>query len=156
VWKEKSYFAEAEALRVLGAQRHKKVAHHIQEALKKNSWNEVTRSAALDAMALTRDAKWIPAILKYTKEGVPHRLRMAALRAILVFRPATEDTKKRLEELLQDKFLLVQIAAVRALQELGDERQVPALKKLMVGDWDGRLKRLAEEAVNKLTKGFES
>jgi HEAT repeat protein len=49
----------------------------------------------------------------------------------------------------------MQNAAARALQELGDERAVPALKKLTTGDRDGRLKRLAEEAINKLTKGFE-
>ena len=58
-------------------------------------------------------------------------------------------------ELTQDSFVLVQVRAVQALEKVGDERAVPALKKLTAGDWDGRLKRAADEAIAKITKGFE-
>jgi hypothetical protein len=44
---------------------------------------------------------------------------------------------------------------VRALHQIGDERAVSALKKLTSGDLDGRLMRMAEEAVQKITKNFE-
>ena len=44
---------------------------------------------------------------------------------------------------------------LKALDQLGDERAVPRLKKLTSGDLDGRLMRLAEEAVQKITKDFE-
>ena len=53
-------------------------------------------------------------------------------------------------------FFLVQIAAVKGLNELGDERAVPLLKKFTKGDLDGRLKRLAEEAILKINKGIEA
>jgi HEAT repeat protein len=58
-------------------------------------------------------------------------------------------------KLTTDPFPLMQIAAVRILQQVGDERAVPALKALTQGDYDGRLKRLAEEAIEKITKGIE-
>ncbi|NJN64377.1 MAG: hypothetical protein HC882_05475 [Acidobacteria bacterium] len=44
---------------------------------------------------------------------------------------------------------------IRALHQIGDERAVPALRKLTEGDLDGRLKRLAEEAVDRIMKGIE-
>lgn len=152
---EKSYFVEAEGVRLLAALKHPKAKAIIEETLKKESWNDVLRQSAVEAMALTRSQNWIPTLLSYTKPGHHQRLRMAALRGLMAFRPATESVKKRLVELTEDTFLLMQNAAARALQELGDERAVPALKKLTTGDRDGRLKRLAEEAINKLTKGFE-
>ncbi len=154
--KEKSYFVEAEGVRLLSALRHPKAKAVIEETLKKESWNDVLRQAALEAMAISRNAAWIPTLLNHTKPGHHQRLRMAALRALMQFKPATEAVRNRLVDLTTDTFLLMQTAAARALQELGDERAVPALKKLTTGDRDGRLKRLAEEAINKLTKGFES
>jgi len=110
----------------------------------------------LEAMMLSRDASWIPTLLSYTRAGHHQRVRLTAVRCLMMFKPATESVKKRLIDLTTDSFLLLQNAAVRALQELGDERAVPALKKLTTGDRDGRIKRLAEEAIAKLTKGFES
>jgi aminopeptidase N len=154
--KEPSYFVEAEGVRLLGALRHPKAKAVIEETLKKESWNDVLRQAAVEAMGLSRSSTWIPTLLSYTKPGHHQRLRMAALRGLMMFKPATEQVKNRLVELTTDSFLLMQTAAARALTELGDERAVPALKKLTTGDRDGRLKRLAEEAINKLTKGFES
>jgi HEAT repeat protein len=47
------------------------------------------------------------------------------------------------------------MAAVRARGDIGDERAVPALKKLTEGDWDGRLIRTAEETIVKLKKNIE-
>ncbi len=154
--KEPSYFVEAEGVRVLTALRHPRAKTVIEETLKKESWNDVLRQAAVEAMAISRSENWIPTLLSYTKPGHHQRLRMAALRSLMSFRPASETVKNRLLELASDGFLLMQTAAVRALQELGDERAVPTLKKLTTGDRDGRLKRLAEEAINKITKGFES
>ncbi len=49
----------------------------------------------------------------------------------------------------------MQMAVVRALAQIGDERAVPALKKITEGHRDSRLKRTAEEAVNRLKKGIE-
>ncbi len=154
--KEASYFAEGEALRALGALLHPKHEKFLQDALEKDSWNDVIRTAALEGLAATRSRKWIPLFTRFTRAGHHQKLRMAAIRCLAATEPGITDVQKRLLELTGDKFLLVQIAAVRALQQVGDERAVPVLKKLMTGDRDGRLKRLAEEAVDRITKGFES
>jgi len=152
--KEASYFAEAEGLRALGALNPHKAPEVLRAALKTDSWNDVLRSAALEGFAATKGRQWIPLLLAHTRPGHSQKLRMAAIRCLAAFEGAPE-IQPRLIELANDPYLLVQIAAVRVLHQTGDERAVPALKKLMAGDRDGRLKRLAEEAVEKITKNFE-
>ncbi len=155
IGKEKSYFAEAEGLRALGAFERADTPKILKEALKKDSWNDVTRSAALEGLAATGSREWIPLLVSYTQPGHSQKLRLAAVRCLVSLGAGSEQVRSRLLELLHDAFLLVRIAAVRGLHEIGDERAVPALKKLTTGDLDGRLKRLSEEAIEKITKGFE-
>ncbi|MCG3205640.1 MAG: hypothetical protein KCHDKBKB_02362 [Elusimicrobia bacterium] len=151
--KEKSYFAETEALRTLGALRHLKHEEILKDALKKDSWNDIIRIAALEGLSATRSRKWLPTFLFYTRPGHHQRLRMAAIRCLMAFEPGTPGVQERLLTLLKDPFLLVQIAAARALHQVGDERAVALLKTMTTGDLDGRLKRLAEEAIEKITAG---
>lgn len=152
---EKSYFAETEGLRALGTLNHPKHEDILKAALKKDSWNDVIRIAALEGLTASKSRKWVPTLLSYTRPGHHQRLRMAAIRCLMTYETGTPGVQPRLIELMKDPFLLVQIAAVRALHQVGDERAVPALKTMTTGDLDGRLKRLAEEAVEKITKGFE-
>ncbi|MBV9080269.1 MAG: HEAT repeat domain-containing protein [Elusimicrobia bacterium] len=152
---EKSYFAEAEGLRALGALHHPQYPEMLSAALRRDSWNDVIRSAALEGFAASRSREWIPLMFEYTSEGRPQRARMAAIRSLMQYDPVPTAVQERLIELADDPFLLVRIAAVRALHQIGDERALPALRRLAVAEVDGRLKRLAEEAVEKLSKGIE-
>jgi len=154
--REKSYFAEAEGYRAIGALNHPKHKEILKEGLAKDSWNDVLRIAVLEGFSGTRSREWIPLMATYTRPGHSQRLRMAAIRCLAAYGSGVPEIQNRLLELTKDPFLLVQIAAVRALHQVGDERAVPQLKKLTSGDLDGRLIRLAEEAVEKITKGFEA
>lgn len=154
--REESYFAEAEALRTLGALQHPRYPDILKEALRQESWNDVIQSAALEGLAASRSREWIPILLDFTRAGHGQRARMAAIRSLAQYEALPTAIQDRLIELTSDPFLLVRIAAVRALHQIGDERAVPALKKLADADVDGRLKRLAEEAVDKLMKGIEN
>ena len=153
--KEASYFAEANGLRALGSLSHPKAEEILKKALEEDSWNNVIRIAALDGLSSLKSQGLIPFFVKYTKWGQPHRVRMAAIRALASYGPGNDETQNRFIELAQDPYLLVQIAAVQALHRIGDERAVPILKKYTTGDLDGRLKRLSEEAVTKIQKGFQ-
>jgi aminopeptidase N len=152
---EQSYFAFGEALRTLGALRHPKHDEILKEALNTDSWNDVIRIAALEGLANSKSRVWLPLILTLTRPGHSQRLRMTAIRLLGSFGALTTPVQNRLLELINDPFLLVRIMAVRVLHQFGDERAVPALKKLTSGDLDGRLMRLAEEAIQKITKNFE-
>jgi aminopeptidase N len=152
---EKSVVAESIALRAIGSLQHPRAGEILKEALKKDSWNDIVRIGALEGLTATRAEEWIPLLLTYTKPGHHQRLRMAAVRCLAQYGFGHDTIQKRLVDLLGDKFLLVQIAAMRGLYQMADERAVPEIKKIISLDVDGRLKRLAEETVDKITKGFE-
>jgi aminopeptidase N len=134
---------------------HPRAEQLLKEALKKESWNDVIRQAALEGFSMNKSADWIPLLLTYTKQGHSQKLRLAALRCLSQFGSESDRLQPILLKLLNDPFPLMQIASVRLLHHMGDERAIPALKKITVGHFDGRLKRLAEEAMERITKGFE-
>ena len=152
---EKSYFAETQALKSLAKQGDATVERLIDEALGRDSWNDVLRSGALEALTLLRSPKAVDVLIRHTAYGVPHTRRMTAIRCLAQLGGGREDVLRRLTALLDDPYLLVQMSAVRALGQVGDERAVPALEKLTKGDWDGRLIRTAEETVLKLKKNID-
>lgn len=152
---EESYFAMANALRTMAAVRYRRADEHLKKALQSTSWNHVLRIAALDGLAHLGGPDVPQILLRHTRAGNPQRVRMAAIRGLARYGAGGEsEVHDRLIELTGDDFLLVQVAAVGVLHQIGDERSVPALRKLTSGDRDGRLMRLAEEAILKITKGF--
>lgn len=152
---EESYFAENAAWRALARTGDPSVEASLQRNLSKPSWNGVLTSGALDALAALKPPKLIDLLKRHTAWGQPQGVRQTAVRLLAQEGAGREDVRKHLTGMLEDRYLLVQMAVVRALQQIGDERAVPALKKLTTGDRDGRLMRTAEEAVNKLKKGIE-
>jgi aminopeptidase N len=153
--KEASYIAYGNALRALGSLDSVKSPEILKRALTLDSWNDIIRIASLEGLAATKSAVFIPLFLSCLRPDRHQRLRMAAVRCLAQVGRGHEGVQNRLVALMQDPFLLVAIAAVRAIHEIGDERVLPHLKKLTTGDRDGRLKRLAEEAIDKISKGFE-
>jgi aminopeptidase N len=154
--REESYFAEIQSVKSLAQTGDLSLLSFVTDGLKAESWNDVLRSGALEAVAALRPPEAVAILKRHAAYGNAHTTRMTAIRGLAHLGEGREDVRKFLIGLLSDPFLLVQIAAVRAISQVGDERAVPALKKLTEGDRDGRLKRLAEEAVNKLRKGIEA
>jgi aminopeptidase N len=152
---EASYFAENAALRALARAGDASVEPALLRNLKEPSWNGVLASGALESLAALRPPRLIEILKRHTAWGQPQGVRQTAVRLLAQVGAGREDVRRHLTAMLEDKYLLVQIAVVRALQQAGDERSVPALKKLTQGPRDGRLIRTAEEAVNKLKKGIE-
>ena len=152
---EPSYFAENAAWRALARTGDSGVVSDLRKNLKRVSWNGVLASGALEAMASLRPPELIDVLKRHTAWGQPQGVRQTAVRLLAQVGEGREDVRKHLVGLLEDRYLLVQMAAVRALNQIGDERSIPALKKLQEGPRDTRLKRNAEEAVEKLKKGIE-
>jgi aminopeptidase N len=153
---EKSYFAEAEALRSLGRMKEPSLLGFFKEYLKKESWMDVLRSAALDAIGSVQAAESLSILKDHVRYGHHPSTRMTAIRRLGMLGRGREDVQRSVLELLKDRYLLVQLTAVRALGQFADERATDALMKLTTGDLDGRLKRAAEEAVRRIRKGMEN
>jgi aminopeptidase N len=153
--KEKSYFAFNQAVRALARHGDPSVLPVIENALKRDSWNDVTRSGALEALTALKPLDLVTRLKKHSAYGVPETRRLTAIRCLVQVGSGREDVQSHLIGLLNDPSLLVQMAAVRGLSQIGDERAAPALEKLAKGDRDGRLLRSAQEAAEKLKKGIE-
>jgi aminopeptidase N len=153
---EKSYFAEAEAIRTLGRMKDPSLLGLFKDYLKKESWNDTLRSAALDAVGSLQIAESFKVLKEYTRYRHHPSTRMTAIRCLGQLGKGREDVQALLIELLKDPYLLVQLAAARTLGTFADERATDTLMKYTTGDLDGRLKRAAEEAIRKIRKGMEN
>lgn len=152
---EKSYFAQAEAIRTLGRMRDPSLLGLFKSLLTRESWNDVTRCAALEAIASLQIAESITLLKEYARAGRHPNVRITAIRRLGGLGKGREDVQNHLIGLLKDPYLLVQLAVVRALGVCADERAADALMKYVDGDRDGRLKRAAEEAIRKIRKGMD-
>jgi len=152
---ELSYFAEAEAVRTLGRMKDPSLLGVFKEYLGRESWNDILRISALEAIATLSLGESISILKVYSRYGWHPNTRMTAIRRLAGLGKGRDDIQNYLVGLLNDPYLLVQLAVVRSLGAFADERAVPALMKLTTGDRDGRLKRAAEEAVRKIRKGMD-
>ena len=59
----------------------------------------------------------------------------------------------RIEQLLVDKDFRVQAAAVEALAVIGDATAIPALRRMIDRELDGRLRRRGKEVIRDLENG---
>jgi aminopeptidase N len=152
---EKSDYAECQALKSMGQAGEASLLSSFEELMQRDSWNDALRCGALEALAALHPPQ-LPAILKkYTAYGHSPMLRMTAVRGLAQIGAGRGEVQDHLISLLDDPHLLLQLSVVRALAQVGDERAVPALEKFTAGDLDGRLKRTAEEAIQKIKKGIE-
>lgn len=152
---EKSYFAEAEAIRTLGRMKDPSLLGLFKEYLQKESWNDVFCCAALDAIGMLQVGESFSILKEHSRYGYHPNVRMTAIRRLGALGRFREDIQPILIDLLRDRYLLVQLAVVKALGSFADERATDALMKYTSGDLDGRLKRAAEEAIRKIRKGME-
>jgi len=152
---EKSWLTEAEGLRALGRMKDPSLLAVFKENLKRDSWNDVIRIASLDAVGMLQLPESVAILKEYTRYGNHPNARMTAIRRLATFGRGRDDIQDFLIKLLDDSYLLVQLAVVRALGTFADERATDALMRFTSGDLDGRLKRTAEETIRKIRKGMD-
>ena len=121
-------------------------------------WNELVRSGAIAGLSRLKTSEAaLDLILEYTVAGVPQALRLAAIRAIGVI--STGQTQANLERILsrltdlsRESFFLTQVATVMALGRMETLKAAGILQSLADQTPDGRVRRIAEEAVQRVQK----
>lgn len=165
-----SYYTEATAARSLGnmasgnlKDKEEKVIQLLQQVLQERAgWNEVVRGGAIGGLS---QMKTSPAaadiIVDYTKSGVPQPLRLAAIRALGAVSTGQTPDKvevilEQLEALSRETFFLTQVAVSSALGQMQTPQAINLLNALAEQTPDGRVRRMAEEAVEKVQKNLGS
>ncbi len=169
---DESYLVEATAVRSLGKvgsatiagkDKEQKTLKLIDTVLKERAgWNEVVRSGAIAGLSQFKTSEAaLDLLLPYTELGIPQPLRLAAIRALGVISTGQEKTVierilDRLEALSREDFFLTQVATVAALAQMEVRGAVAILRSLATHSPDGRVKRRADEAAQKVQKKLGS
>jgi aminopeptidase N len=163
-----SYYNEATTARCLGSmvsgnlkEQEAEVLELLKQLLQQPpGWNEVVRGGAIGGLS---EMKTSPTaadlILEYTKAGVPQPLRLAAIRALGTVSTGQTPDKvevilEQLDSLAGETFFLTQVAVVSALGQMQTASAINVLNTLAAQSPDGRVKRMAEEAVAKVQKNL--
>jgi aminopeptidase N len=128
----------------------------------KAGWNEVVRSGAIAGLAKIKDSDLaLDIIFLYTAPVTPQPLRLAAIRALGTMgksqtKPKTEQILNRLEVIALEPFFLTQVSIVIALGQIDSAGAIRILQSLSNQTPDGRVKRMADEAVTKVQAAIGS
>jgi aminopeptidase N len=162
---------EAAAIRALGSltasslveNKEEKTLKLLKSVLKeRQGWNEVVRAGAIGALSQMKTSEnALDLILDYTEPGTPQALRLAAVRALGSISSgqtnvSVERILDRLSELSRESFFLTQVAVASALGQMETPRAIGILQALADQTPDGRVRRIAEEAVQKVQKNIGS
>jgi aminopeptidase N len=135
----------------------------FQEVLAQRAgWNEVVRSGAIAGLSQLKTSEAaLDLILENTVAGIPQPLRLAAIRALGTIstgqsKPALERILNRLNELARETFFMTQVSVVAALGQMETSKAIGILRAIASQTPDGRVKRSAEEAVQKVQKAAGS
>jgi aminopeptidase N len=160
-----SYYTEAAAIRALGTlagsslvnDKTEKVLKLLKSVLKeRQGWNEVVRVgaiAALSQMKTSEDA--LDLIMDYTELGTPQPLRLSAIRALGAISTGQSSANlerilNRFKDLSRESFFLTQVAVVGGLGQMETPKAIALLSGLANQTADGRVRRIAEEAVQRV------
>ncbi len=160
-----SYYTESNAIAALGtfamsglpdAPEETEVLAILKSVLEtRDGWNQVVRSGAITALSRMKTSVAALEILQeYTQPKVPQALRLAAIRALGSISTGQTSTQleqilNRLRELARDRFFLTQVAVIAALGQMETTKAIPLLSTFVALP-DGRVKRMAEEAIQRV------
>lgn len=167
-----SYYVEAAALSALGIvaaapltdkPKEDKVLKIFKAVLKERAgWNEVVRAGAISGLShLKSSVAALDLLLAYTTAGTPQPLRLAAIRALGTIANShlpiqIESILDRLEVLADESFFLTQISVVAALGQIKHANAIALLRRLAQRTPDGRVQRMAEEAIQQVQEAIEA
>jgi aminopeptidase N len=165
-----SYYVEASAASALGRMVSGNLKDKEDEVLQlltnvlreRGGWNEVVRSGAIAGLSQMKSSPVaLEVILEYTTPGIPQPLRLTAIRALGTISTGqtpnnTEWILEQLEELSGETFFLTQVAVASALGQMETPKAIGVLRSLSEQTPDGRVRRLAEEAIQKVHKNVGS
>jgi aminopeptidase N len=148
---------EAEAARSLGRLRAEGAVAMCAEVAARPSWGAMMTARSIEGMSHTRDPAALPHLLEWTEDHQHERARAAAAAGlgrladqVESCRPAAID---RLVELAKDAPFRVRYAAIPALGSARASQAVGMLRRIHEGQGDGRLRRQAYEAIQRIRRG---
>jgi aminopeptidase N len=159
-----SYYVEAAACRALGGMTTASLKDKQEEVITlltnvlntRAGWNEVVRAGAIGGLAKMTDSPTaLNTVIEYVKPGVPQPLRLPSIRALGAISQGQSEANltaiiEKLAELSCESFFLTQVSVVSALSQMETVKAIGVLQGLANQSPDGRVKRMADEGVQKV------
>jgi aminopeptidase N len=128
---DQSYFVVAEAARALGQSGAPQAYEVLVDLLRQDSWQDMTRAAALSGLAALKDVRALDLGFKYAAAGNPTGLRLPALQLLGEVGKGNDRALEVLTVNLKDKSRQILFGSVRSLVALGDPRSIPAMEAIV-------------------------
>jgi aminopeptidase N len=159
-----SYYVEAAACRTIGSMTAASLKDKQEEVIAlltnvlntRSGWNEVVRGGAIGGLSKMTDSPTaLTTVLEYVQLGVPQSLRLTSIRALGAISKGQSEANltivlDKLSELSRESFFLTQVAVVGALSQMETAKAIAVLQSLATHSPDGRVKRIADEGVQKV------
>jgi len=147
---------EGGAVRSLGRLKAPGLIELALEVAERPCWGAVLPCRAIEAMSLTKDEAVLPHILRWTEDDKPERARCtaaASLGRLAKEVDAARDTAvERLVDLVKTGGFRLKYTAVSALGTAGAPAGLAVLRDIHEGQSDGRVRRSAYEAIQRINK----
>jgi aminopeptidase N len=161
-----SYYVEAAACRALGGMTTASLKDKQEEVINlltnvlntRAGWNEIVRAGAIGGLSKITDSETaLNTVIRYVKPGVPQPLRLTSIRALGAISSGQSEANltvivEKLAELARETFFLTQVSVVNALSQMSTVKAIGVLQGLASQSPDGRVKRIADEGVQKVQK----
>jgi len=147
---------EGGAIRSLGRLRTPGVIDLAMEVAERPCWGAVLPCRALDAISLTRDPDALTHLLRWTESDKPERARCTAAAGLAKLAKDMDSVRpqavERLIELVKTGGFRLKYTAVSALGSAGAPEGLAVLRGIHEGQSDGRVRRSAYEAIQRINK----
>jgi aminopeptidase N len=157
---DRSYFVEAAAATALGKTNVADAYTRLVPLLDRGSWNEMIRAGVFAGLGALGDPRCVETLTGWLDLAKPQDARMVAangLRILATTRRIEGEAQVRavdaLIAALDDPWELAVFQAVAALAAWGDQRAIPALRRLVDRSPDERMVRGARTAIRSLQQG---
>ncbi|MDH4246762.1 MAG: HEAT repeat domain-containing protein, partial [Deltaproteobacteria bacterium] len=159
-----SGYVEGEAARALGRCRAPGAAEALAALLDRDAHTDAIRVGVYDGLAELGDEAVLPLVSEGMRQGSPPLARVAAIRAAgelgwrhLRLRPNLLEALAQVAEVRDNPSASFRpkLAAIRALQRMGDLAGLPVLRRIVENETDGRVIRLAKLAIEALRRAAD-
>jgi aminopeptidase N len=149
-----SYFVAAAAHEALGKTRDPRAFEALVAGIGIVSWNETIEAGAARGLAELADERALEPLLGALDPATGEGLRRAAVRAVARLGTLVDAVRTRAVEAVErsfdDRLYIVRLSAYAACEVLADPRLLPSLDRLALTEEDGRLRRDAAVAAQRI------
>ena len=151
VREDKSYRARANALGVIGSLKLPNAFDILLQALDTSSPDDILRNSALRGLGMLEDDRALPMLLDWSTPGRPISARSAAIWSMGRMDKNNHEITRRIAEYLTDPHYAVQVDAISALGDRGDQEAIKAFEPLLqVGEIGIRVEQMIRQQLLRL------